>query len=480
TKIHYTIALSLDSVLLITFSFIYYGLNNYCVKFMPFPVHDAMLCMKTAPERTENIMRRIQDTLYRNVSPMKYSNGQAFRLQQGFLLSSTQQQVDRLVLQTGEVVRTLKRSASGETDPNCNSLHWAEGLIMDAENSKQLISHLHDAVLRRDEAGNPIETKLNQISTDLHAVITNYLQDSVESMVRSAQDKCPNVLSDEKVVDDVRAACLAKSQVSSQVIEEAIVEQAGSLILNKVNEVNLAVASTVSDRVIDEVVHSLSNTCKNLRERERDRERENGGEGHLGDYDGLSSICLQTCADVKKQIYKAENFREHSNLATPQLASKRKSIHGRKLRPQSVVAESLDSVSELPSSCGQLQHLGKARPKRVKTRAPTRPMGRADLLEEEHDISEGVDSFFRPGSSTPTTPLISPDSENSPNLLKYGSCSSVESSSQTGCGPHTTSMDSLAQSDSFSRSDLTHESPRGPFTITDTQEEYYDDDDEEE
>nr|XP_053655672.1 uncharacterized protein LOC128704574 [Cherax quadricarinatus] len=76
-------------------------------------------------------------------------------------------------------------------------------------------------------------------------------------------------------------------------------------------------------------------------------------------------------------------------------------------------AESLDSVSELPSSCGQLQHLGKARPRRVKTRAPTRPMGRADLVEEDHDISEGVDTFFRPGSSTPTTPLISPDSENS-------------------------------------------------------------------
>ncbi|RXG67676.1 hypothetical protein Avbf_13040 [Armadillidium vulgare] len=77
-----------------------------------------------------------------------------------------------------------------------------------------------------------------------------------------------------------------------------------------------------------------------------------------------------------------------------------------------VAAESLDSVSELPSSCGQLQHLGKGRPRRVKTRAPTRPMGRAQVLEEDHDISQGVDNFFRPGSSTPTTPLVSPDSEN--------------------------------------------------------------------
>lgn len=53
-------------------------------------------------------------------------------------------------------------------------------------------------------------------------------------------------------------------QLSYQLVESAIVEQAGSVILNKVNEVNLAIASTVSDRVIDEVVESLSKTCKNL------------------------------------------------------------------------------------------------------------------------------------------------------------------------------------------------------------------------
>ncbi|KAK7083759.1 hypothetical protein SK128_012195 [Halocaridina rubra] len=146
-------------------------------------------------------------------------------------------------------------------------------------------------------------------------------------------------------------------------------------------------------------------------------------------------------------------------------------------------AESLDSVSELPSSCGQLQHLGKARPRRVKTRAPTRPMGRADLVEEDHDISEGVDTFFRPGSSTPTTPLISPDSENSPRLLKYGSTSSVESSPHTGggrTGSERGSIESLTRSDSLARSesDVTRDSPRPRTKSRDTEEE--DEDEEEE
>ncbi|XP_069974305.1 F-actin-uncapping protein LRRC16A-like isoform X18 [Penaeus vannamei] len=483
SKLQY-ISYDRNNVTLQGYSDIAYALqSNYSVKFLPFPVHDAMLCMKTAPERTENLMRRIQDTLYRNVSPMKYSNGQAFRLQQGFLLSSTQQQVDRLVLQTGEAVRTLRRSGSDLV--GANSLQWAEGLITDADSSKQLISHLHDVVLRRDEAGNPIETKLHQISSDLHTVITNYLQDTVESMVRSAQDKCPNVLSEEKVVDDVRAACLAKSQLSSQLVETAIVEQAGSVILNKVNEVNLAIASTVSDRVIDEVVDSLSKTCKNLQSGEGPRKRASTGTEMGSRERGSSesstrserSDTVSQGDDTTSQKSDPSPLKlEYLNLATPQLASKRKSLHGRKLRPQSVVAESLDSVSELPSSCGQLQHLGKARPRRVKTRAPTRPMGRADLVEEDHDISEGVDTFFRPGSSTPTTPLISPDSENSPRLLKYGSTSSVESSPHTGgarTGSERGSIESLTRSDSLARSesDVTRESPRPRTKSRDTEEE---------
>ncbi|XP_063865550.1 F-actin-uncapping protein LRRC16A-like isoform X3 [Scylla paramamosain] len=545
SKLQY-ISYDRNNVTLQGYSDIAYALqSNYSVKFLPFPVHDAMLCMKTAPERTENIMRRIQDILYRNVSPMKYSNGQAFRLQQGFLLSSTQQQVDRLVLQTGEVVRTLRRS--GSDLGGSNSLQWVEGLIADADNSKQLISHLHDVVLRRDDAGNPIETKLHQLSSDLYNVISNNLQDTVESMVRSAQDKCPNVLSEEKVVNDIRTACLAKSQLSYQLVESAIVEQAGSVILNKVNEVNLAVASTVSDRVIDEVVESLSKTCKNLQSGEGPRKRASTGTEMGGRERGSSesstrserSDTVSQGDDTTSQKSDPSPLKlEYLNLATPQLP-KRKSLHGRKLRPQSVVdgftdsspehpalllhhsdssvltgskhyslflekknpseknrltlpawpaalsqtddshslhAESLDSVSELPSSCGQLQHLGKARPRRVKTRAPTRPMGRADLVEEDHDISEGVDTFFRPGSSTPTTPLISPDSENSPRLLKYGSTSSVESSPHTGggrTGSERGSIESLTRSDSLARSesDVTRDSPRPHTKSRDTEEE---------
>lgn len=77
-----------------------------------------------------------------------------------------------------------------------------------------------------------------------------------------------------------------------------------------------------------------------------------------------------------------------------------------------ILAESLDSVSELPKSVNQqLQHLAKSRPKRTKTRAPSRTHVRA---HDEIDASGALDTFFRTGSSTPstTTPLISPNSDD--------------------------------------------------------------------
>lgn len=75
-----------------------------------------------------------------------------------------------------------------------------------------------------------------------------------------------------------------------------------------------------------------------------------------------------------------------------------------------------DSITELPSASFQLQHLVKGRPKRAKTRAPTRP-----LIPELHtrEIGEGLEQFFqRPGSATPSTltPLVSPTSEDCSSL----------------------------------------------------------------
>ena len=68
----------------------------------------------------------------------------------------------------------------------------------------------------------------------------------------------------------------------------------------------------------------------------------------------------------------------------------------------------IDTVSELPASAHQLRHLGKARPRRAKSRAPTRPV----VGDEPGGLDSGLDAFFPPARSLPSSPLTSPDSES--------------------------------------------------------------------
>ncbi|XP_043269676.1 F-actin-uncapping protein LRRC16A isoform X2 [Venturia canescens] len=458
--------------------------KNYSVRHMPFPIYDMQPCMKASAERTEHLAKKIQELLQRNVTPSKYSHGQAFRLQQGFLLSSTQQVVDRLVVQTQDTIKAL---AAESCDAN-NDINYATGLIQDADNSKQLLPRLHEVLQRRDDS-NPIEVTLRDMAEQVHKVVSTYLEDSLDAMLKCANDHCPTVLSqtvvrgDESepisVEDDLRNACKEKNQISSEFISTVIVEQAGTDVINRVNELNLSVAAHVSDRITDEVIESLSRSYKTLigdtdnrtRSSTPDVLRPSAGSMSSGSVIGVlagandpSNISMSMTTRTGSSVASEDDSCQQSShmllvgstlgqridhqspMATPHLSNKRKSLHGRKLRPKSVVdsveglsaddipdllpslpknqteaisenehslTESLDSVSELPNAGigQQLQHLVKSRPRRAKTRAPTRPMLRADLPVEGIALGEGLDVFFRP--TTPTTPLISPTSDDS-------------------------------------------------------------------
>lgn len=431
--------------------------SNFTVRYMPFPVHDIVPCMKTSAERTDTVMRKIQDLLHRNVSPKKYSNGQAYRLQQGFLLSSTQQMVDRLVVQTQDTIRTLAQQENSDT----GEINFATGLIQDADNSKQLLPRLQEAVQRREEAaGGPLDTRLRQVADDLHTEAVNSLQAALDAMLRCAEEQCPHV-ADSRLQQEIRRACTSKNHLPAEFVRTAVIEQAGTDIINKINELNLAVAAHVSDRVTDEVIEMLSRTYKSL--------VGDSGKKRSSTPDVLrtrSRVSSDSCHDPSETYSMADTISQQSDqspMATPHLSTKRKSLHGRKLRPKSVVdsveglsaddipdllpslpksaEESLDSVAELPTPSGQqLQHLVKGRPRRAKTRAPSRPMLRpADALGSSH-LGEGLDSFFRPGSVTPTgTPLVSPTSDDSSHTFPLDdSPNHSTSGSRDDCRPRPT------------------------------------------
>ncbi|XP_023318297.1 F-actin-uncapping protein LRRC16A isoform X2 [Trichogramma pretiosum] len=494
--------------------------RNYSVRYMPTPIYDLQPCMKASAEKTEQLTKKIQDLLQRNVAPQRNSHGQAFRLQQGFLLSSTQHMVDRLVVQTQDTIKALAAESCNAND----DINYATGLIQDADNSKQLLPRLHEVLQRRDE-NNPIEAKLTEAANQVHKIASTYLQDSLDSMLKCANEQCPTILEqtvrnrdgdyDEnesvKLETHLRSSCKDKNSLTLEFIQNTITEQAGADIINKVNELNLSVAAHISDRITDQVIESLSGSYKSLigecgteirtrsstpdvlRPSAGSTSNQGGGGGSVLGVGMSVSISAGTpsrnCGSIvadddeddddedsseeeeeddDEEQCQANDRNKESNgrvvigkamgrlsndddspMATPHLSNKRKSLHGRKLRPKSVVdsveglsaddipdllpssasskgqptegnseneislTESMDSVTELPAGTHQLQHLVKSRPRRTKTRAPTRPMLKSDQSQESGiALGEGLDTFFRP--TTPKTPDVgSPTSDES-------------------------------------------------------------------
>lgn len=150
----------------------------------------------------------------------------------------------------------------------------------------QLLPRLHEVLQRRDE-NNPVELKLHDMANEIHKVVTVYLQvytpfinifipmsldcehryehtkyryiciriacdtklinnlqDSLDAMLKCANEQCPTILSqtvirgDESepiaIEDDLRNTCKEKNQINNEFIHTTITEQAGADIINRV------------------------------------------------------------------------------------------------------------------------------------------------------------------------------------------------------------------------------------------------------
>lgn len=202
-----------------------YALENNCsMRNIPFPVFDVAPCLKQHPERTDMLMRKMQEYLQRNSSGYKRANGQGFRLQHGFLLSSTHQLVDKLVTETQETM-SFRQGGTQSIDSG------VQRLIEDAENSKQLLPKLQEAVRCEQH---PIEMKLGRVAHDLCQSIKSYLEETMETMLRTGVEQCPKTLGNQNVVNDLRKNCHERLNISEEFLHNCILNNAGGEIMNKI------------------------------------------------------------------------------------------------------------------------------------------------------------------------------------------------------------------------------------------------------
>ena len=155
------------------------------------------------------------------------------------------------------------KSDSAFSEPTIET-QQAAGFIKDAEKCKLLLSSLHETTARRDETC-PITTKLQQISTDLESFLTDHIATSVNNMLATTQELCPNVIQhNSKSLQDLQVLSDTKSRIPKDFVKNLVNDTIGVEIYNKVNEMNLILANHISDKVIDDVIDNLARTYKGL------------------------------------------------------------------------------------------------------------------------------------------------------------------------------------------------------------------------
>lgn len=166
-----TIILDRNNITLQGYHDLAYALeSNRSLQYIPFPIFDVTPCMKASAERTDSLMRKIQDLLNRNVS-FKQQATKHTSLQPGFLLTSKQQALERLVTQTQDAIKSL---GTDSIAPH-NDISHANDVIQDAENCKQLLIRLQEVAQHRNDK-HPVEEKLQQVSSDIYNSVCDSIQ----------------------------------------------------------------------------------------------------------------------------------------------------------------------------------------------------------------------------------------------------------------------------------------------------------------
>ena len=296
-----------------------------------------------------------------------------------------------------------------------------------------------------------------QVSVELTNFVTSHVQQNVDAMICCADSQCSTVMNynDAKTKTDLKRGALRRCTVPPDFLSALIMDQLGQEIHNKINELNLIIANSISDRVIDEVIDGMNRTNRTLvsevgslkkkRSLTPDVLKGRPSSGSVSETASLDETGSASGLGGEASSQKSESC---SPLGTPQ-TNKKRMLQGRKLRPKSVVDREAtqpdllatsaaasenqkeDAVPELPSSA-VLQHLGKARPKRSKRHAPSRGSTVASVqqvdpgrLDEDDTVAKfytSPNSSFSPSSTPSGSPMLH-DHKPSPRLASNGNVS---------------------------------------------------------
>ncbi|XP_071505200.1 uncharacterized protein [Diadema antillarum] len=285
--------------------------RNYTLRHMPIPTVDLMAAVQKQQEKTERAVQRIQELLQRNHSPRKFSNKQAFLLQRGFLYTTAHQMVDKLVVHIEDMVNELTQKSDEELQ---DKITKAKGLIDDANNSKRIYDVLQGVVGRSEDEG--LTEKLREIACLIEKEMESRLESNANGMVDGSTQLCGYVMQDRALYDRIEDTCRLHYRLPQRFVED-LVEQISAETSNQCSETNLAMASFISDTILDEIIEQLTSVEAELAD-ELKKFRDEVASGTT--VRQVDSILLDDSRDEESEDSKAESSgagEEGAQPATP-------------------------------------------------------------------------------------------------------------------------------------------------------------------
>uniref|UniRef100_A0A3P9DK20 Capping protein, Arp2/3 and myosin-I linker protein 3-like n=1 Tax=Maylandia zebra TaxID=106582 RepID=A0A3P9DK20_9CICH len=154
--------------------------HNFTLQYMPLPLSDISQAYRSAPERTEQALTKIQRALVRNNQTQRFSQRQALRLHQGLVTSTAEQVMERLCVRVQQQVCLLR--GVGEME----EIQAAKQVLKEARNSRALYPSLCELAHVLSVDG-PVRQRLDSLAGELAKAADKELS-ALYLLLQAAQD----------------------------------------------------------------------------------------------------------------------------------------------------------------------------------------------------------------------------------------------------------------------------------------------------
>uniref|UniRef100_H3C8R4 Capping protein regulator and myosin 1 linker 3 n=2 Tax=Tetraodon nigroviridis TaxID=99883 RepID=H3C8R4_TETNG len=232
--------------------------SNFTLQYMPLPLSDVTQAYRSAPEKTEQALTKIQRALLRNNQTQRFSQKQALRLHQGLVTSTAELQVmERLCVRLQQQVCTLKGCEEEE------EVQTARQILKEARDSRALYPSLCELAHVLSVDG-PVKQRLDTLAGELAKAADKELQVVVDSMVSLCRELCPMSCSAAERLNPPFSSISEQVSIPRASIRNALMERAAEDINRALEEVKLSVVSYLTNSIVDQILQELYTSHKTL------------------------------------------------------------------------------------------------------------------------------------------------------------------------------------------------------------------------